>query len=147
MKYEQKAGEGHHLFFTFFRMSCSLLARRSLARSPGPLHWAPSPLNWSPGPLAISSRSLATSLATHRKHNSGEDYMNFDNMVTNNKRGPRKFKLQQFKRWEKEGEHPDIPIHKYGTRSTGIRHAARWELVPGRRLLPLPVLPLLRNGA
>jgi len=56
--------------------------------------------------------------------------VNFKKIEAHNKRWSKQHKKMQFKRWEKPGAFPDIPIEKYGTKSTGIRHDSYWEHVP-----------------
>ena len=41
---------------------------------------------------------------------------------------------------EYPGAHPDLKIHTYGTRSTGVTHEAYWQEIPG---LPKNLLPHL----
>ena len=71
-------------------------------------------------------------------------------MQTFNKRGTKKFKKEQNKKWGKKGEdedaltnkamcflpeisgaHPDLKTHHYGARSTGVTHEAFWQEIPG----------------
>ena len=70
-------------------------------------------------------------------------YINFKKIDAGNKRWSKKHKKMQFKKFEKPGAFPDVPVWKYGTRSTGIRHAAYWEHVPEK--VPELVVPDLSN--
>merc|ERR1719322_1665652 len=69
--------------------------------------------------------------------------MNFKKIDAGNKRWSKKHKKMQFKRFEKPGAFPDVPVWKYGTRSTGIRHAAYWEHVPEK--VPELIVPDLED--
>eukprot|EP00092_Neocalanus_flemingeri_P007725 GFUD01008341.1.p1 GENE.GFUD01008341.1~~GFUD01008341.1.p1 ORF type:complete len:197 (-),score=30.05 GFUD01008341.1:32-580(-) len=69
--------------------------------------------------------------------------INFRKIDAGNKRWSKQHKKSQFKKWEKPGEFPDIPVYKYGTRSTGIRHDAYWEHVP--EMVPELIIPDLKN--
>jgi len=69
--------------------------------------------------------------------------INFKKIDALNKRWSRQHKKMQFKKWEKPGAFPDIPIHKYGTRGTGIRHEGYWESVP--EMEPELVVPNLKD--
>ena len=89
------------------------------------------------------------------------EMMNITKMETFNKRGTKKFKKEQYRKWQKKGgegailcnnsihvlntscpteqcglngclgAHPDLKIHTYGSRTTGVRHEAYWQEVPG----------------
>jgi len=84
----------------------------------------------------IISRNLST---TPRYHG----YMNFKKINAGNKRWSRQQKKEQFRRFERTPAFPDIPIDKFGTRSTGIRHAGFWEHVPEK--VPELIVPDLTN--
>jgi len=73
----------------------------------------------------------------------GDEYINFTKMEFYNKRGSRAHKKKQFRKWERPAEFEDIPIHKYGTRSTGIRHDGFWEAVP--EMIPELIVPDLSD--
>lgn len=60
-----------------------------------------------------------------------------------NKRGTKTFKKEQYKRFSAPGKHPDIPIHDYGCRQTGIRHEAYWEHIP--EMVPELIVPDLTD--
>merc|ERR1719187_2614495 len=64
-------------------------------------------------------------------------------MQTFNKRGPRKYKKEQFRKWQKPGKYPDLRIYNYGCRGTGVRHEAYWEHVP--EMVPELVVPDLSD--
>ena len=44
------------------------------------------------------------------------------------------------RKWEEPAEgYEDIPIHKYGSRGTGVRHPEHWEHIP--EMVPELVVP------
>ena len=70
-------------------------------------------------------------------------HINFKKIDAGNKRWSKKHKQMQFKKWEKPGAFPDIPVQKFGSRSTGIRHSAFWEHVPEK--VPELIVPDLKD--
>ena len=104
----------------------------------------------------LIARGISTSSLRH-------EMMNITKMETFNKRGTKKFKKEQYRKWQKKGgegsthgimeynlhvlntsspteqcsfngylgAHPDLKVHTYGSRTTGVRHEAYWQEVPG----------------
>ena len=70
--------------------------------------------------------------------------VNFRGMRLYNKRQTRQHKEMLFQPFEKrDPQYADIYEHKYGTRSTGIRHEADWEHVPEK--VPELIIPDLKD--
>jgi len=71
--------------------------------------------------------------------------INFKKMDFKNKRFPRQHKKERAagSRWEGKVPFADIPVYKYGTRSTGIRHEAYFEHV--REKVPELIVPDLTH--
>ena len=70
--------------------------------------------------------------------------VNFRGLRLFNKRHTRAHKKMLFKKFEeRDPQYSDIYEHKYGTRSTGIRHEADWEHVPEK--VPELVVPDLTD--
>merc|ERR1711964_432158 len=66
--------------------------------------------------------------------------LNFRGLRLYNKRHTRVHKKMLFKAFEeRDPQYSDIYEHKYGTRSTGIRHDADWEQIPEK--VPELVVP------
>lgn len=56
---------------------------------------------------------------------------NQENVVLRNKRHSRYHKKIIFRRFERPNPFgPDIPVHTYGCRGTGVRHETGWEHIP-----------------
>eukprot|EP00090_Calanus_glacialis_P032586 TRINITY_DN53993_c0_g1_i1.p1 TRINITY_DN53993_c0_g1~~TRINITY_DN53993_c0_g1_i1.p1 ORF type:complete len:183 (+),score=48.72 TRINITY_DN53993_c0_g1_i1:43-591(+) len=70
-------------------------------------------------------------------------YINYKKIDAGNKRWSKQHKKMQFKRFGKPNAFPDIPVFKYGTRDTGIRHDAFWEHVPEK--VPELMVPDLKE--
>jgi len=69
--------------------------------------------------------------------------INFKKIEAFNKRWSKKHKKEQFVKWEKTPKFPDAYVDKYGTKSTGVRHAAYWEHVPEK--VPELIVPNLED--
>ena len=80
----------------------------------------------------VIARGISTSLCRL-------EMMQITKMETFNKRGTKKFKKEQYKKWQKKGAHLDLKVHSYGSRSTGIRHEAYWQEVP--EMIPELIVP------
>jgi len=67
------------------------------------------------------------------------EMMQITKIQTFNKRGTKKFKKEQYKKWQQKGAYPDLRIHNYGSRSTGVRHEAYWQEV--QEMIPELIVP------
>ena len=102
------------------------------------MHWRPSE--------KMFSNLIARGISTSSRR---LEMMNITKMETFNKRGTKRFKKEQYKKFQKKGEewldtncptymqykylgaHADLRIHTYGARQTGVHHEAYWQEIPG----------------
>merc|ERR1711874_96667 len=92
------------------------------------------------------TRTFSTSTPVQKVHSKPTNEMrwheiNFSHFPVYNKRGTKQFKREQY--GKKGPKYPDLPIHTYGTRTTGINHAGYFEPIP--EMIPELIVPDLTD--